>query len=229
MKLVLLPGMDGTGELFSPFVSELPGTIEATVIAYPLNTFLDYADLTAYVRERLPTDEPYVVLGESFSGPIAIKLAAEQPSGLVGLILCCTFARNPKPLLAPFQGLTGWFSIKKVPLSLTGLTLLGSAASQERKADLQRALDKVDDAVLTGRLKAIARIDVTGELKTIRVPVLSLSGTNDRLVSRASVDHIRRHLPTMQAAALAAPHMVLQTQPKQAVAEIVRFIESLTC
>lgn len=39
-KLVLLPGMDGTGELFAGFVTALPDTFETTTIKYPSDNCL---------------------------------------------------------------------------------------------------------------------------------------------------------------------------------------------
>jgi pimeloyl-ACP methyl ester carboxylesterase len=95
--LVLLPGMDGTGLMFGPFLAVLEG-LEAQVLRYPPE-LTAYADCVAYARARLPLGRPYLLLGESFSGPVAIALAAEQPEGLAGLVLCCTFAPGPQPPL----------------------------------------------------------------------------------------------------------------------------------
>lgn len=99
MKLVLLPGMDGTGRLFAPLLSRLDESLEPVVIAYPEHEQLDYGQLHQFVRARLPEGEPFVLLGESFSGPVALTLAAAAPAGLCGLILCATFMRNPMPVL----------------------------------------------------------------------------------------------------------------------------------
>jgi hypothetical protein len=35
MKIVLLPGLDGTGILFKPFIEALPNGIDVLVISYP--------------------------------------------------------------------------------------------------------------------------------------------------------------------------------------------------
>ena len=51
--LVLLPGMDGTGSLFSDFVAARGELIQPVVVAYPPQQVLDYAQLDVYVRERL--------------------------------------------------------------------------------------------------------------------------------------------------------------------------------
>src|ERR1700677_2682366 len=93
--LVLLPGLDGTGIQFRPLLPHLPKEIRPIVLSYPPDQALGYADLLPRVLSALPKDVPFVLLGESFSGPLAIMAAATRPSGLVVLILCATYIRNP--------------------------------------------------------------------------------------------------------------------------------------
>src|SRR5215471_17973322 len=101
VALVVLPGMDGTTAPRADFVAALGPRIEPHLVAYPSDPALGYMELEALVRASLPADRPYLLLGESFSGPIAISIAASRPSHLVGLILCVTFAYNPLPVLGP--------------------------------------------------------------------------------------------------------------------------------
>ena len=101
IALVLLPGMDGTGQLFGRFLEALGPEVRAIVIAYPPAQNLDYSQLEAFVRSKLPSDQPFVILGESFSGPIAVSIAASPPDGLRGIVLCCSFVRNPRPAGSP--------------------------------------------------------------------------------------------------------------------------------
>ncbi|MEJ7807867.1 MAG: hypothetical protein WKG03_18345 [Telluria sp.] len=107
VTLVLLPGMDGTGDLFADFVRALGDAVVSLVVSYPAGEALDYAGLTEFARARLPRDRPFVLLGESFSGPVAIALAASRPPGLMALILSCTFARNPTPVFSVFKHVLG--------------------------------------------------------------------------------------------------------------------------
>jgi pimeloyl-[acyl-carrier protein] methyl ester esterase len=78
-RLVLLPGLDGTGELFAPFIDEL-GEIRSQVIAYPADRAMNYAEHESCARSQLPMDEDFVLLGESFSGPVSIAIAAAPPA-----------------------------------------------------------------------------------------------------------------------------------------------------
>ncbi|MEM8983428.1 MAG: alpha/beta hydrolase [Pseudomonadota bacterium] len=229
MKLVLLPGMDGTGDLFASFVDALPAPIEPAVVAYPVDQTLSYAQLTALVRDRLPTDEPFAVLGESFSGPIAIRLAAEQPTNLKGVVLCCTFASNPQPLLASMQPLAELLPIQRVPNFLTSFALLGAAANEKHRADLSTALDKVTESVLSRRLQAIATVDVRKELSAVAVPMLYLQATKDRLVPRAAADRLRQQQRRIEVISIDGPHMLLQTQPTVAADVVCEFLDRLPC
>lgn len=56
VSLVLLPGLDGTGELFEPLIDQLPGTIDPIVISYPTHEPLEYSALVARVLEKLPSE-----------------------------------------------------------------------------------------------------------------------------------------------------------------------------
>src|SRR5262245_21849903 len=109
VALVLLPGMDGTAKLPEEFVAALGPTVEATVVSYPTDRAMGYPELESLVRSRLPVDRPYVLLGESFSGPIAISIAGSCPAGLRALILCGSFARNPRPVLDLLGRLLAFF------------------------------------------------------------------------------------------------------------------------
>src|SRR6476660_4945010 len=52
-SLVLLPGMDGTGALFAPFIAALGSDTSGTVVDYPTDQALGYAALEALVRSQV--------------------------------------------------------------------------------------------------------------------------------------------------------------------------------
>jgi pimeloyl-ACP methyl ester carboxylesterase len=97
LALVLLPGLDGTGTLFQPLLAHLSANLHPIVVAYPTDVPLGYDELLPLVVKALPASAPFVLLGESFSGPLALTVAALSPSRLQGVILCASFIRNPLP------------------------------------------------------------------------------------------------------------------------------------
>ena len=132
--LVLLPGLDGTGILFRRFIEAIGASVDTQIVAYPADQPMNYGELETRVREALPKDRPYVVLGESFSGPIAIRLGANPPAGLMGLILCVTFAKNPYPLLGWAGMLVRTFPVHALPNWVRAPFLWGAAATERTRA-----------------------------------------------------------------------------------------------
>ena len=94
MRLLLLPSMDGTGLLFEPLVQALPPSLQARAVAYPPDQPLGYNDLLPLVQATAAEGGDFVVVGESFSGPLALMLAADRPVDLPCVVLCASFVRN---------------------------------------------------------------------------------------------------------------------------------------
>lgn len=224
MKLVLLPGMDGTGDLFEPLLRCLPPRLEPIVVPYPLDRPSTYGELEGLVRDTLPTDdEPYAILGESFSGPVAIGLAASEPRGLVALILSCSFARNPYPKLARLGALVGALPTHRLVFVARSM-LLGSYSTDECRSALESALAKVTPEVIGTRLREVLAVDVTEKLPSLRVPILYLRATRDRAVPKSALEEIQRHSTLVQSVDIDGPHGLLQVKPGAAAAVIDRFL-----
>src|SRR6516162_4262593 len=96
VNLVLLPGMDGTGTLFGPFISRLPESVRVEIVTYPEQEFLDYEQLGERVRAGLPRIGPYVIIAESYSGPLALSLAVRPVGDLRAIVLVSSFVSRPR-------------------------------------------------------------------------------------------------------------------------------------
>jgi pimeloyl-ACP methyl ester carboxylesterase len=223
--LVLLPGMDGTGRFFADFVAALGGDVASVVGHYPLDPKLGYAELETVARSFLPSDQPYVLLGESFSGPIAISIAASRPANLLGVILCCTFARVGHRRLRAARSLLDWLPTMRLPIALAEWFLLGRFSSPRFRAELERVLRQVPAAVLRARFRATLDVDVAAALARIEIPVLYLRAAEDRLVPRQAAERIRRLRPRTLVEDFAAPHGLLQTVPHEAARVVRRFMD----
>src|SRR5262249_4544096 len=114
-RLVLLPGLDGTGSLLRGFRDALDPSIRTIVIPYPLYRELDYSAREGLVRPRLPEKSSSALRAGPSGAPIAFSFAAPRPAGLRGLILTCSFARNPVPVLAPLSALVQFLPVRWAP------------------------------------------------------------------------------------------------------------------
>jgi pimeloyl-[acyl-carrier protein] methyl ester esterase len=228
-KLVLLPGMDGTGMLFAPLIEALPDEFEAISIRYPIDRPLSYPELAELIRKRLPVPEPFVLLAESFSTPLAIQIAAENPLGLLGLILVAGFATNPTySWVRLFSSLI--FQPNKcmrAPGFFIERYLLGPGCSPAVVKAVQGAIGSVSPEVLASRLRLIHACDLRAELAHITVPVLYIQATQDRVVAPRYLSEIVGTLPDITVAQIDGPHLLMQKEPQKSAEIISNFIQQL--
>jgi pimeloyl-ACP methyl ester carboxylesterase len=227
VALVVLPGMDGAAAPRADFAAALGPGIEPHVVSYPPDPALGYTEIEALARASLPTDRPYVLLGESFSGPIAISIAASRPPHLVGLILCVTFARNPLPVLGSMPWLLPLLPFGLAPMRVIRAFLLGRFATAPLSEALRVTFDEVSTQTFKARLAAVARADLRPALANVRVPVLYLRATEDRLVPRRNADAIARVAAQTRIVDIEAPHMLLQVAHEKAAAIVRAFVDTL--
>ena len=221
--IVLLPGMDGTGELLRPLAEQLSIHRPVQLVSYPVDRFLSYDQLVSYIKERLPNDR-CVILGESFSGPIAIEIAATD-SRIAGLVLASSFARHPFPTqIAAFVRL---LDLRWIPTSIVVAVLMGMTATPELKMHLRQVLRTLPPEIIQARIQEVLRVDKRVRLNEIACPMLCLHGYSDRLVSKKHVDEIVSARPDCQTRWLESSHMLLATHTDAAVNVIEEFCEHL--
>jgi pimeloyl-ACP methyl ester carboxylesterase len=225
--LVLMPGLDGTGKLFVEFVRVLKSTVECVVVAYPKDQPMGYEELEGLVVSALPKDRAFVLLGESFSGPLAIRIAARTPAGLVGLILCVTFAKNPYPSLGWARSLAAYLPVKRFPRWLRAPLMWGSVSPSDAPSQVERAMSGVAVAVVRKRIAEILAVDETAALHQIRVPTLVLRAVGDRVVSRRATQVILKNSPEAKLVEVDGPHLLLQTRAEQCAEAVVSFLRTL--
>jgi pimeloyl-ACP methyl ester carboxylesterase len=228
--LVLLPGLDGTGKLFAEFVRVMSPLAECLIITYPKDQPLGYVELEALVVAALPKDRPYVLLGESFSGPLAIRIAAAAPTGLSGLILCVTFARNPYPFLGWARPLAAYLPLKGLPRWLRAPLMWGSFSASRAPSQLERAMSGVSAPVIRHRIAALLAVDETANLGKIRVPILVLRALRDRVISNRATRVILESSPAAGLVVVDGPHLLLQTRAAECATAVVGFLRTVpTC
>jgi pimeloyl-ACP methyl ester carboxylesterase len=211
VRWVLLPGLDGTGELFRWF---LPYVIDerAVVVTYPSRPPWSLEDYVDHAFAALAPEQPCVVIAESFSGPIALRLA-QRAASIVGLVLVASFVTCPNPLLKALPA-SLWAALHSFAMSETLLRLLclGRNATIEQLGLLKKVARAIPLDVLGARLGLLRRLDETDSLASVRVPVLSVVAAQDRLVT-AEVAACGQ--PAMQTAVIDGPHFLLQARPAE--------------
>jgi len=228
-KLILLPGMDGTGVLFREFANALPDEFESEAVRYPTDRYLSYAQLTPFVTSATPLAEPFVLIAESFSTPLAIQYAATSPKNLKGLVICAGFVTSPA---------RGWrrficsllsqilFSFALPKFAVRHL-LVGPNAPPSLVDSVRTAIASVKPNVLSERLCAILACDVQAELGEVAIPILYLQAEQDRLVNVSCCKEIRQIKPQTAVAVIPGPHLLFQREPQRTADIVTEFIQQL--
>ncbi len=222
IKVILLPGFDGTGILFDPFLKKCPSNFLPIVIKYPENEMLSYKALEKVVMSKIPVDENFLIVGESFSGPIALRISAKNPSNLLGVILVASFIRSPVPTwlkILPFD----YLSKVPVPFFVLRCWLLDNTKSPELSSVLKTVVQQIKPNVIASRIRSILNVDESESLHKISVPILYIRALKDRLVNKECYQIIKKMKPDIEIAELDAPHLLLQIQPIEAWQAIESF------
>ncbi len=214
------------GHMFARVLAELPDEFAPRVINYPADRALGYDELVSYAEAFVPRGRPFAMLAESFSGPLALRLAAKQPPGLVAVVLVASFYRRPisRLLSGILRPLAGVVFSRPPPACFARHLLAGPDAPRELVAELREVTRTVQGGVLAARVRATLSVDATDALIAIRVPLLYISGSEDRLLRRGILRDLCAARPATEAQVLAAPHLVLQRRPREAAAIITEFL-----
>lgn len=226
MKLVLLPGMDGTGLLFSPLLAELHD-VDTEVIPLSQEGPQDYDTLSRWVCDRLPKEE-FILLAESFSGAIAAKISLRDRPALKGVIFVASFLSSPASLAVSTAKLLPIQVLSKFPGAsiIHRLLFLGQSASQETVELFCRVIDTVPQSTLKARLDSISSLRYT-DYKS-RLPAVYVQAKGDRLVRAHKVQEFTKAYPGLGIVKVGGPHFVIQANPKECVTAIRHAICLLT-
>jgi len=164
-----------------------------------------------------------VFLGESFGGPLAILVASTKPPGLAGVVLCASFAKFPLQSLRAMAPIVRMAPIFTAPRAVLGWLFLGGTERSGVLDVLVRVLRRLDRSVLRTRMEATLRVDVLGKCADLKVPLLCIRATRDRVVPGTAAAAICNVAPQAQVLDVPAPHFVLQSCPREPADAVVRF------
>ncbi|MBW2526105.1 MAG: hypothetical protein JRI23_18130 [Deltaproteobacteria bacterium] len=229
MKVVLLPGMDGTGELLLPLVDDLcERGHDAQTITYSHEAPQSYAELIEdVVLPALPESEPFVLMGESFSGPIALALAQRAIPGLVGLVLVVTFAEPPDNILLSLTRVlpVKWILSAPIPCWVAHKVMLSGQPVKGDQDALCRVIKMVQPAVLSERLREVRELRLAK--KPIDIPAIYIRAADDQLLPADAVDGVKAIVPAVKVHDVPGPHLVLDTAPDICARLIDEFVRTL--
>ena len=189
------------------------------------------AHLQVSLHHRLKTGDRPVILAESFSGPWALRLLRDWPAALgspaVGLVMACSFVRNPQRWAGPIRAVARALPAVQPAgpaLRVIERALYGRKPAPALCAALHESLAQVRPAVMKARLHAVLASDETAAWQALRLPTLVLSAKQDELVPSSETRRMLALRPGCEHMALHGPHGLLQAQPQATAQAIAAFV-----
>ena len=186
--LVLVPGMDGTGQLFYRQVPLLGRTFRVATYALrndasSMATLVD--DLERVIAAVAPEARRATVVGESFGGALAMSFALAHPDQVNRLVVLNSF-----PYFAPrFRLRLARYGLGLIPWGAMSLVRRATAfrlhSAHTHRDEIRRFLQLTASASRAGylnRLQLLMSYDLRGRLHELRPPTLFLAADQDHLV-----------------------------------------------
>src|SRR5512132_3802723 len=186
--LVLVPGMDGTGELFYRQLPSLAQTFRTATYALrssarSMDSLVD--DLGRVVDNVAPESRRAIVMGESFGGALAMSFALARPEQVSALVVLNSF-----PYFAPqFRLRLARYGLALLPWGAMALIRRATAfrlhSAHTHRDEMRRFMELTAAASRDGylnRLQLLMSYDVRDRLHELRSPTLFLAAEQDHLV-----------------------------------------------
>lgn len=211
MKLILLPGMDGTGDLFKPLLEALPAHITYQVI--PLSDeCLNYSEQASQIAEQIDTDE-VIILAESYSGKVVYELC-KLNLNIKHIIFAASFINRPSSI-SKFASLLPTNLIKKklIPNQVLSKLFFDSYNMSNKVLAVFESLNKVSNRTLSSRLDLISSLNEPSGSFDIEASYIKPS--NDLFVMAECITPIKNAFRSLDVINVSGGHFIVQSNPER--------------
>jgi alpha-beta hydrolase superfamily lysophospholipase len=211
MKLILLPGLHGNGELFKPVVQHL--NCPWQIVELPDDGYQDVYSLSQVISNQLP-DEPIALLAESFSGCLIPHIVLTNNKNIKGIIFIASFITCPNYFYLHICRLMPDFFLHRLWLIKVVIRTLFLNGSSD-----QTLLETCSQVVLKTSVKTLkARVNILLNIKRpatkFQIPAVYIQAKDDRVLGSGCRNEIMRFFAAKQVL-VDGPHFLLQANPKQ--------------
>jgi pimeloyl-ACP methyl ester carboxylesterase len=207
--VILLPGLHGTTTLFESFIALAPPWAKCHPVALPAEGDQSFDRLAEELERRLKRHDGLVLFAESFSGPVATRLAEALGTKISLLVLCNPLVEAPVPI-APFFG-APLLQSRAVPAWLVSFLMCGGNRALAKS--VLREIRSLPRDVLANRLAVACSAGREDLASRLSAPLLGIVGSKDRLVTPVTVSEVLSRVPHAVQATITAPHLAAQTAP----------------
>jgi pimeloyl-ACP methyl ester carboxylesterase len=187
-----------------------------------------YTELLSEIRSTAPQSDPFVLLAESFSTPLAVRLAADPPANLKALIVCAGFVTSPlsKRGGAFLSSVAAVMFRLRPPKWVIRTLLVGKDAPKELVQSVRDIIRSVSPRVLSARLREVLNCDETARVPNIQCPILCIQADRDYLAGQSCFATFRQLNASVTFVRLNGPHFIVQRHPRAVAQEIETFLRN---
>ena len=211
MNITLLPGLDGTGHLFSFLRRHIPSSIPVEQYGLLQVKGMSYRDQAEDILARLNKDKAYILIAESYSGRIAYEMSLMAKNGQIRhIVFAASFLGKPS-YLSQLASLLPIALVKKqwIPKVLVSGFLFGWHQREVTQV-FYKALHETDSGVLRYRLEQVSKLKLPNQI--LSVPCTYIQAKHDNLVSPKAVEDFKVCCPELTVHQVPGKHFILQTQ-----------------
>jgi pimeloyl-ACP methyl ester carboxylesterase len=214
--VVLLPGLHGSTELFHGFIALAPPWARCRPVALPEQPDQSFDALANSLTKELASLEGFVLFGESFSGPVAARIA-QQLGTKVSLLVICNPLVEVGLAVHPNFG-ASLLRSNFVPSWAVAFAMTGGDRRLARA--VIREVRKLPHDILAGRLAAASSARREDFSSLLAAPLLAITGKLDRLVNPRNIEELLNQVLFAIHREVAAPHLAAQVAAPQVWAAI---------
>ncbi len=221
-KILILPGLDGTGKLLRRFIQAAPDSVRCEAVIYDPH-FITLDDFVSTVVTKLGCDDKIILIAESFSGPIATQVALRIPERIAAIIFATSFVQPPhKPLLSLTRFMPA-FSFDIARAALVKRFCLNGVGDENMIDEALAVVRALRSATIKRRFTVLDHLP-SGQAMQRDMPVLSLYAASDRLMTPSATSSIARTFAKTTCVAVEAPHFLLLTRAEECWHHIYKFL-----
>ena len=191
------------------------------MIDYQKDRLLSYAELAELVTAQLPDDEDFIIVAESFGGPIAYLIAKNAPQHLKFVVYAASYIDSPNKLLLKFRFILPLiFKLSaRLPDKILNLALLGGMGSLAHIHKLKALLLGFPVSLFSHRLNELARLSMP--LDKTDVKAIYIRPRSDYLVTDSGYLSVAKWHKAVHRIETEGTHFLFQSNPL-ACAKIIK-------
>lgn len=186
------------------------------------------ADLRTLIDRLIAV--PYVLIGAALGAAVALRLAADSPSGLRGVVALAPVTGTSEDGRARLreraqrierEGIAGWLDEDILPNAYPEVLRADRARFERFRL---RHLSN-DGASYAATQRMVTTIDLTAHLPRVRVPVLVIAGELDRARTPEATRAALAGVPAVEHVTVASGHFMATQSPELVAPMIRRFLD----